>query len=60
MLELLSLTKERVFNFALCTAEERGNAAIQQWSALQMVVSLMQEARLQRADALTRKVAASQ
>ncbi|XP_022086951.1 tetratricopeptide repeat protein 37-like [Acanthaster planci] len=46
----------KLATFVQSWAEKCGNSAIQQWAGLQVVVSLMHEGRLQRADALTRKL----
>ena len=42
--------------FVFSSGKESENAAIQKWSALQIVVSLLHEGKIERADALTRKV----
>ncbi|XP_038077285.1 tetratricopeptide repeat protein 37-like, partial [Patiria miniata] len=46
----------KLATFVQSWAERCGHAAIHQWAGLQVVVSLMHEGRLQRADALTRKL----
>ncbi|XP_033634939.1 tetratricopeptide repeat protein 37-like [Asterias rubens] len=46
----------KLATFVHSWGKESENAAIQKWSALQIVVSLLHEGKIERADALTRKL----